>query len=155
MVASHAICCAALIDKSAKAAALKLIEHRRRETASFMAQSPTRLNNKTTEKETDQKTGSKSSIDEDLKMDRIFFDPFCNGNKFVVENIVRGQVGNFWDGPALIAVAKDGGIEDFCKLICRDPSADKKSQNEELLYRCASNSAVAYLQLGEFHILSP
>eukprot|EP00551_Chaetoceros_affinis_P004032 CAMPEP_0203678016 /NCGR_PEP_ID=MMETSP0090-20130426/30388_1 /ASSEMBLY_ACC=CAM_ASM_001088 /TAXON_ID=426623 /ORGANISM="Chaetoceros affinis, Strain CCMP159" /LENGTH=1215 /DNA_ID=CAMNT_0050545093 /DNA_START=1 /DNA_END=3648 /DNA_ORIENTATION=- len=154
LVASHAICCATMIDKPAKAAALKLMEHRRRESASFMSQAPSRLTKKLvndqSEKLDDQSTGSKISIDEDLKMDRIFFDPFCDGDKFAVENIVRKQDGNFWDGPAYISVAKDGDMNDFCKLICSDPSAVGTFQSEEAPYRYAANSAVAHLQLDAF-----
>ena len=143
LVASHAICCATLIDKSAKLTALKLVEHRRREAASFLSQTPSRLNKKSKQKTNEQPLTNKTSMDEDLKMDRIFFDPFCVGDKFVIENLIRKQDGNF------ISVAKDGRMDDFCKLICKDPSAVKKSQTEEALYRCAANSAVAYLELGK------
>ena len=150
LVASHAICCATLIDKPAKATILKLIEHRRRESASFMYQSPSRLNKNAIQNQ-EEAPGQKNntiSIDEDLKMDRIFFDPFCDGDKFAVENIVRKQDGSFWDGPAFISVAKDGDMLDFAKLICKDPSAVGIFQTEEALYRCAANSAVAHLQIG-------
>jgi hypothetical protein len=148
LVASHAICCTSLIDKPAKATALKLVEHRRRESASFMSQTPSRLTKHLKKIRKDQHS-SKSSIDEDLKMDRIFFDPFCDGDKFAVENIVRRQDGNFWEGPAFISVAKDGGMHDLGKLICRDPSAIESAQTDEALYRCAANSAVAHLQVGK------
>ncbi len=148
LVASHAISCATLIDKSTKITALKLIEHRRRESASFMCQIPARLNKKSTQHLKDNHASTKNSIDEDLKMDRIFFDPFCDGDKFAVENIVRRQNGNFWDGPAYISVAKDGTMNDFCKLICFDPNTSANFETEEGLYRAAANSAVAYLQLG-------
>lgn len=143
LVASHAICCATLIDKPTRTTALKLIEHRRRESASLMCQIPARLNKKS----------HQDSIDEDLKMDRIFFDPFCDGDKFAVENTVRKQNGNFWDGPAFIAVAKDGAMDDLCKVICFDPNNSANFETEEGLYRCAANSAIAYLQLGESHVL--
>lgn len=112
-----------------------------------MSQVPVRLNKKTSQSLT--ALNAKNTIDEDLKMDRIFFDPFCTGDKFAVENTVRRQDGNFWDGPAFIAVAKDGTMDDFCKLICNDPNASAKFETEEGLYRCAANSAVAYLQLGK------
>ncbi len=147
LVASHAICCATLIDKATRTTALKLIEHRRREAASLICQIPTRLNKKSSH---ESKSDTKNSIDEDLNFDRIFFDPFCDGDKFAVENTVRKQNGNFWDGPAYIAVAKDGTMDDFCKLICIDPNASASFETEEGLYRCAANSAIAYLELGKF-----
>lgn len=147
LVASHAICCAVLVDKTAKSIAIKLIEHRRRESASSLSQTPSRLNKNPTAKPNEQ---NKSSIDEDLIIDRIFFDPFCDGDKFVVENITRKRDEDFWDGPTLISVAKDGGMDDFGKIICTDPSTKDNEMTEEASYRCAANSSVAYLQLGEF-----
>ena len=150
-MASHAVCCATLIDQSTKTTALKLIEHRRREAASLMCQIPTRLSKNSTQNLKENQLNTKNSIDEDLKMDRIFFDPFCDGEKFAVENFVRRQDGNFWDGPAFIAVAKDGTMNDLCKLICFDPNAGADCETEGL-YRSAANSAVAYLQLGMSHM---
>ncbi len=155
-VASHALCCATMIERSAKATAIKLMEHRRRESASLMSQAPSRLTKKQVNNQSEnsdgESTSNKNSIDENLKMDRIFFDPFCDGDKFSVENIVRKQDGNFWDGPAYISVAKDGDMNDFCKLICCDPSAVGIFQSEEAPYRYAANSAVAHLQLGKFDL---
>jgi hypothetical protein len=144
------------VDDRAKSTAQKLIEHQRREIASFMAQMPSRLSKHTAKNTDDKKLKSRNSasLDEDLKMDRIFFDSFCHGDKFAVENIVRKQNDDSWKGRALIAVAKDGNMDDFCKLICSDPSVNTGMRNEAASYRYAANSAVAYLQLGENSFLS-
>ena len=83
-----------MIDKSAKVTALKLMEHRRRESASILSQAPARLAKKLSDDQIEKLDGesagsSKISLDEDLKMDRIFFDPFCDGDKFAVENMAN------------------------------------------------------------------
>ena len=80
-----------------------MIDHRRRQSASLLSQIPSRLN-KTPSllRKDDDSIGedSKSTIDDNLKMDRIMFDPFCESNKFVVEHFFRKHDGD-WIGPSL------------------------------------------------------
>ena len=95
-------------------------------------------------------TNSIDSSNNIIILDTIKSDNNVEIENFSIENINRKQSGSFWDGPALISVAKDGGMDDFCKLICIDPLANENNPTEEASYRCASNSAVAYLRLGEF-----
>jgi hypothetical protein len=93
-------------------------------------------------------------IDSDLKMDKVFFEAFCDGDTFVVENTIRKQ-GNsaesLWSGPGYIAVAKDGNMLDLAKQICEDISAKHIIGHdcEEAAYRCGANSAVSHVQLGK------
>eukprot|EP00554_Chaetoceros_debilis_P010999 CAMPEP_0194108562 /NCGR_PEP_ID=MMETSP0150-20130528/8226_1 /TAXON_ID=122233 /ORGANISM="Chaetoceros debilis, Strain MM31A-1" /LENGTH=1296 /DNA_ID=CAMNT_0038797289 /DNA_START=297 /DNA_END=4184 /DNA_ORIENTATION=- len=149
-VAAHAIYCAALIDNSVKKAASKLLSHKRRQSGSFMSQIPSRLNKSKSENKKE-----KNNLDNDLKMDCIFFDDFCKGSKSVVENMQRRQntsSGSLWDGPGYIPVAKDGCIADLSKYFQEDISASLLlgHDDEERAYHCGSNSAIAHLQLDSF-----
>lgn len=157
-MASHAIYCATIIDESARITASKLVDHRRRQSASFLSQLPSRLSKFSSfqSKKDDDSLGdeSKSSIDEHLKMDRIFFDPFCDKNKCVVETLFRKQDGD-WIGPGFASVAKDTTLDDLRNHVCEDFCSRKSLNsltNEEENYRCAANSAIAYIQLGKDHI---
>ncbi len=149
-VAAHAIYCAAMIDNVIQKAASKLLDHKRRQSGSFMSQMPSRLNKKHKMRQEDR-----NSLDYDLKMDCIFFDAFCEGDKSVVENTIRKQdksSGSLWDGPGYIPVAKDGCINDLSKYVQEDLSINLMigNEEEETAYRCGANSAIAHLQLGKW-----
>jgi len=146
-VAAHAIYGATMIDESVKDAAVKFIRHRRYQSGKFVSQTPTRLEKYANEEE--------KEIDADLKMDRVFFEAFCDGDTFVVENVMRKQgvdPSSVWDGPAFISVAKDGNMLDLAKQICQDISAKHIIGHdcEEAAYRCGANSALSHIQLGTF-----
>lgn len=146
-VAAHAIYCVTMIDASVKETAAKFISHRRSQSGKFVLQTPSRLDKYADVEE--------KEIDSDLKMDRVFFEAFSEGDTFVVENTIRKQgasAGSLWDGPGYIAVAKDGWIPDLAKQICEDISAKHIIGHdcEEAAYRCGANSAVSHVQLGEF-----
>ena len=158
-VASHAIYCATTIDDSARITASKLVDHRRRQSASILSQLPSRLSKSSFhfKKDEDSSLGeeSKNTIDENLKMDRIFFDPFCDGNKCVVETLFRKQDGD-WIGPGFASVVKDTTLDDLRNHVCEDlcyRHSINSLSNEEETYRSAANSAMAYIQLGKNHTL--
>ena len=138
------------MDKSAQSTAMKLVEHRKIESASFLTQTPSRLKKKSSQSNKSESQSSKQiSLDDDIKMDRIFFDPICDGDKSAVENLVRIHNESSLDDTAYISVAKDGSMSDFCKLICTDPSVIDDRGTEDVSYHYAANSAVAFLQLGK------
>ena len=134
-----------MIDSHVKETATRFIRHRRRQSAKFVFKTPARLKKYANSEEKD--------IDDDLKMDRVFFEGFCEGDKFVVESTVRkeGASGeSLWDGPGFIPVAKDGSIQDLAKQICEDISAKHIIGHdcEEAAYRCGANSALSHVKLG-------
>ncbi len=134
-----------MIDESIRDAAVKFIRHRRYQSGKFVSLTPTRL-------EKYARAEDKKEIDADLKMDRVFFEAFCDGDTFVVENVMRKQgADTVWDGPAYISVAKDGKMLDLAKQICKDISAKHIIGHdcEEAAYRCGANSALSHIQLGK------
>jgi hypothetical protein len=146
-VSAHAIYGAAMIEESVKDTAVKFIRHRRYQSGKFVSETPSRLEKYEEEKE----------IDANLKMDRVFFEAFCDGDTFVVENVLRKKgtdPDSIWDGPPFIAVAKDGNMLDLAKQICQDISAKHIIGHdcEEAAYRCGANSALSHIQLGKFEV---
>ena len=134
-----------MIEESVKDTAVKFIRHRRYQSGKFVSETPSRLEKYEEEKE----------IDANLKMDRVFFEAFCDGDTFVVENVLRKKgtdPDSIWDGPPFIAVAKDGNMLDLAKQICQDISAKHIIGHdcEEAAYRCGANSALSHIQLGKF-----
>lgn len=112
----------------------------------FILKTPSRL---------DKYSHNGKEIDQHLKMDKVFFEAFCEGDKFVVEHIIRKHGSNnenLWDGPAMIATAKDGSIFQLAKQICEDISAKHVigHDSEEAAYHCAANSTVSHIQLGMY-----
>jgi len=145
-VAAHAIYCASMIDYKVKDTAVKFIRHRQYQSGRFVHRIPSRLDM--------YSNGDQKEIDSDLKMDKIFFEAFCDGDSFVVESTTRKQgasAESLWDGPGCIAVAKDGNMLQLAKQICEDISAKHIIGHdcEEAAYRCGANSALSHIQLGK------
>jgi len=117
-VASHAILYASMINEDARITASKLIDHRLRQSASFLSQVPSCLQNNnnnnininnnnnnnnntsrvdtitipTTDDSNCQATTTPSSEEihrQNVIMDRIFFDPFCDDDRCVIEHFIR------------------------------------------------------------------
>jgi len=116
-VASHAILYASMINEDARITASKLIDHRLRQSASFLSQVPSCLQNNnnsninisqnnninntsqvdtitttTTDVSNSQATSTPSSEEihrQNVIMDRIFFDPFCDDDRCVIEHFIR------------------------------------------------------------------
>jgi hypothetical protein len=140
-----------MIDYKVKDTAVKFIRHRQHQSGKFVHQTPSRLGM--------YSNGDEKEIDSDLKMDKVFFEAFCDGDSFVVESMIRKQgasAESLWDGPGCIAVAKDGNMLQLAKQICEDISAKHIIGHdcEEAAYRCCANSAVSHIQLGESFLSS-
>jgi len=145
-ISAHAILRMCTIDPSVKDIATKFIHYRRNQSAVFILKTPSRL---------DKYAHDDKEIDHQLKMDKVFFEAFCEGDKFVVEHIIRSHGSDkddIWNGPAMIATAKDGSIFQLAKQMCEDISAKHVigHDSKEAAYHCAANSTVSHIQLDAF-----
>jgi hypothetical protein len=145
---AHAMYSIYIMEDTIRKFTVKLLEKRRQQSLSFLLQIPSRLEKKMSETE-------KISMDENLIMDRMFFEPFCDGGAFVVESVFRDpSLGNkdVSDGSGYVLVTKDERLEDISNSICKDLSSKSFDDydSEEATYKCGANSVVAYLKMDSF-----
>jgi len=151
-VASHALLCATMVNKLAKATASKLIEHRCRQSLSFLTQLPFKLNSLSQPPDV-----SVEHDDQRLNsiMDQIFFDPLCGNDKCIIENISRKKDDDLgddeWNGSSFVFVARESSIEELCKQLSTSLTPIANSlhfESDDVPYRFAADSAASHLQLG-------
>ena len=171
-VAAHAIMSATLNNHLAKSIASKLLDHLRRQSATFLCRIPTRLsdtsmkselNIESSSRNTKHHSGSDNSQpdgstlsgkrlnDEEHQynviIDRLFFDRFCKNDSCVLEYTHREE--NV--GRGYISIAKKSNFGAVCDHLIRHGSSmfpTDYSNSDEALYHCGAQSAVAHLQIG-------
>jgi hypothetical protein len=150
--AAHAIYSLCSMEHTIQKFTLKLLDKRRQQSLSFLLQIPSRLDKQLSN------TDNVVSMDENLMMDRMFFEPFCDGGTFVVESVIRDKRmsnNDLWDESGYMVVTKDERFDDVSKsTICNDISSissfDDYDSEEEATYKCGANSIVAYLKIDSF-----
>ena len=146
-VAAHAIYSLCTMEHSIRKLTLKLLDKRRHQSLSFLLQIPSLLGKQ------QSKTNKTSSMDENLILDRMFFEPFCDGGTFVVESVIYDQSQGNIDleaGSYFMVVTKDERLDDISKSICNEESLLFEYGSEEEMYKCGANSIVAYLKIDSF-----
>lgn len=165
--AAHALLCASAGNCSGRATAAKLIEHRRRQSSTFLSQLPARIDTASLNSllRGGERDGPKSIPEDrneqrlDLIMDRIFFDPF--EEKTVLEYFVRKRVRKQgireWAGPCCVPVATKSSLDDVSGFLCQDSEqkneAIESHKGLDASIRVAARSALAHLQLDAFSSL--
>jgi len=137
-----------MISEPVRITVSKLVDHQLRQSSSALLQLPSLLN-----KDDSADDSSQFSLDgtqNNLTMDRLFFDPFCNKDKCVVEHFVRKRDENtdeIWTSQGYISIAKESCVDSMCSFICDYPTAVEGLFGVDAIYRCGANSAVAHIQL--------
>ena len=172
-VAAHTLLCAVAGDAVAKATAVKLVEHRQRQSSSFLSQLPARIDTENltslTASQQNHRDGPKAIPEDknqqrlDLIMDRIFYDANEDSGKCLLEKFVRKRSGSGqdirWTGPCCVPVATKSSLESICSHLCWNsefPSDGSESEKDMASsMRTAARSAFAHIQLGELYYFMP
>lgn len=146
-VAAHTIYSLCTMEHTIRKLTLKLLDKRRHQSLSFLLQKPSLLGKQQSE------TDKTISMDENLILDRMVYEPFCDGSTCVVESVIcdQNQGNNDLEaGSYFMVVTKDERFDDISKSICNEESLLFEYCSEEAMYKCGANSIVAYLKIDSF-----
>lgn len=160
-IAAHALLCAIRDNSRALQMASKLIERRRGQTVSFMAQLPSLIYKTPVTRLSGEfrgsATGPKSIAEDDeqrvgLLMNRIFYEKHGKDNESVIEGLVRTRTGPDMNN-RLISITQESSFDDIAPRVCNEMRTDTDVSDELASLEIAKTCAASYFHLGKLVII--
>jgi len=154
-IAAHALLCAIRDNSRALQMASKLIERRRGQTVSFMAQLPSLIYKTPVTRLSGEfrgsATGPKSIAEDDeqrvgLLMNRIFYEKHGKDNESVIEGLVRTRTGPDMNN-RLISITQESSFDDIAPRVCNEMRTDTDVSDELASLEIAKTCAASYFHL--------